>query len=71
MPEIPTMAEAYSWCGITPAEYLDYTPAELEMMLTVQKYKAGYEGPRQSMTNPEMEAVCKTIQEAMNLKEGS
>ena len=66
--QIPTMAESYGWCGITPLEYLNYTPAELEFMIKIKKIQAGYEEPREPMTNPEMANVCQVIEEAMKLK---
>lgn len=47
VPEIPTMAEAYGWCGITPIQYMDFTPGELDMMIQVTKIKAGVEAPVQ------------------------
>ena len=59
------MAEVYGWTSIPPDQYLTYTPAELDMMVQVQKIKAGVEEPREPMTNPEMANVCTIIEEAI------
>lgn len=68
---MPTAVEMYGWCGITPIQYQEYTPAELELMLKVQKIKMGAEdAPREPMTNPEMQSVCNVITEAMGAQHG-
>ena len=42
---VPTMVEAYGWTGITPVQYMDHTPAEIDMMIQVTKIKAGVSEP--------------------------
>jgi hypothetical protein len=56
------MAEAYSWCNLTPTEYESFTPKELQMMVTVARLRL--EPPKEpEMTNPEMMLVAQAIEE--------
>lgn len=62
VPGIPTMAEAYGWCGITPIQYMEFTPAELDMMIQVSRIKAGIsdtpkQGQKEQQDDDTMEKI--------------